>query len=127
MVNVPNVRSKSEKGYHKLLLWERFKSFIKLTYSLTAKLPKSEQYGLIDQMRRAVVSVISNFVEGYLKRSVKDKVRFIEISQTSLMELEAQGEICLILGYWSAKEYTEFDLKRGEVGYLLFRYRSMVK
>ena len=50
-------------------------------------------------MKRAIVSVLSNFVEGYLKKSKKEKIRFMEISETSLLELEAQGEICLILEY----------------------------
>lgn len=120
------MRDKKEKGYHKLLLWKRFKEFIKLVYRLTEALPKSENFGLKSQMRRAVVSVISNFVEGYLKRSKKDKVRFIEIAEASLMELEAQGEICLILEYWSDGEYVNFDNKRGEIAFLMGRYKSKV-
>ena len=63
------MRDKKEKGYHKLLIWQRLKEFIKLVYALTEILPKSEEFGLKPQMRRAVVSVISNFVEGYLKLS----------------------------------------------------------
>jgi four helix bundle protein len=78
-------------------------------------------------MRRAVVSVISNFVEGYLKRSSKDKKRFLEIANTSLQELEAQSEVCYILEYWKEKDYNDFDWKRGEVAYLLFRYKSSIK
>lgn len=118
------IRDKREKGYHKLLIWQRLKEFIKMVYFLTENLPKSEEFGLKTQMRRAVVSVISNFVEGYLKRSRKDKLRFIEIAQTSLMELEAQGEICRILGYWNEEKHSNFDEKRGEIGYLVFRYAS---
>lgn len=78
---------------------------------------------MVPQMRRAMVSVISNFVEGYLKKSKKDKNRFMEISETSLMELEGQSEICLILGYWNEEDYVLFDNKRGEVAYFLFRYK----
>lgn len=124
---VPKVRDKKEKGYHKLLLWQRLKTFIKLVYLLTDKLPKGEEFGLKPQMRRAIVSVISNFVEGYLKRSAKDKLRFIEIAQTSLMELEAQSEICKILDYWTEEEYQEFDEKRGEIAYLIFRYAQKIR
>ena len=120
------MRDKSEKGYHKLLLWQRFKEFIKLVYFLTDKLPKSEEFGLKPQMRRAVVSVISNFVEGYLKTSAKHKISFLDISKTSLMELEAQGEICKILDYWTDEEYTVFDEKRGEVAFLMFQYTSKI-
>src|SRR5688500_16271662 len=109
------MRDKTLKSYHKLILWQRLQELLKLTYKSTEKLPKAEQFGLIPQMRRAMVSVISNFVEGYLKRSIKDKNRFLEISASSLMELEGQSEVCLILNYWTEKEYTQFDSKRGEV------------
>lgn len=121
------MRDKGEKGYHKLLLWQRLKEFIKLVYFLTNKLPKSEEFGLKSQMRRAIVSVISNFVEGYLKASKKHKASFLEIAKTSLLELEAQGEVCRILDYWSEEDYNNFDQKRGEVAFLLFRYTNAVK
>jgi four helix bundle protein len=118
---------KTFKGYHKLILWTKLKELIKLTYELTDKLPRNEEFGLISQMRRAVVSVVSNFVEGYMKASKKEKSRFLEISETSLMELEAQSEICLILEYWTKEDYQLFDKKRSEVGYFLYRYKRSLK
>ena len=117
---------KREKSYHKLLVWQKMRELLVLTYELTGKLPKGEEFGLKPQMRRAIVSVISNFVEGYPKRSNKEKFHFLEISETSLLELEAQSEICLILGYWDEGDYEQFDKKRSEVGYFLFRYKSKV-
>jgi four helix bundle protein len=118
---------KTEKGYHKLLIWQRLKEFVKLVYLLTTKLPTSEEFGLKSQMRRATVSVLSNFVEGYLKTSRKHKISYLEISFTSLQELEAQAEICLILNYWSDEDYENFEEKRREVAFLLFRYKSAIR
>ena len=117
---------KAEKSYHKLILWQKFRELLLLTYKLTEKLPKSEDFGLKSQMRRAVVSVISNFVEGYLKKSQKEKFHFMEISETSLLELEAQSEICLMLEYWTENDYRIFDKKRSEAAYFLSRYKSKV-
>lgn len=121
------MRDKRIKSYHKLIVWQRLKELIILTYSLIEKLPRTEDFGLKSQMRRAIVSTISNFVEGYLKSSKKEKLHFLEIANTSLMELESQGEICLILNYWNKEDYEIFDNKRGEVSYLLFRYTSAIK
>ena len=115
---------KTKKSYHKLIVWQKLRELLLLTYKLTEKLPKSEYFGLVNQMRRAIVSAISNFVEGYLKRSVKDKNRFMEISETSLLELEAQSEICFILDYWNEEDYKNFDKKRAEASYFLYRYKS---
>lgn len=77
-------------------------------------------------MRRAIVSVMSNFVEGYLKRSMKEKHHFMEIAETSLLELEAQSEICLLLHYWTNSDYETFDKQRSEAGYMLYRYKSKI-
>jgi four helix bundle protein len=117
--------NKKEKSYHKLLVWQKMRELLVLTYKFTDKLPRSEDFGIKSQMRRAMVSVISNFVEGYLKRSQK-KLRFMDIAETSLLELEAQSEICLILKYWTEVDYAEFDKKRSEVGFFLFRYKSRI-
>ena len=118
---------KSYKGYHKLIVWQKLRELLLITYSLTEKLPKSEDFGLKPQMRRAIVSAISNFVEGYLKKSKKEKLHFLEIAETSLLELEAQSEICSMLKYWTQEEYAKFDKKRSEASYFLYRYRISIK
>ena len=113
-----------EKGFRNLIVWKRMQELVVLVYELTKNLPPDEKYGLTSQMRRAVVSVLSNFVEGYLKRSKKEKLLYLERSGTSLLELEAQAEVCAALNYFSSKNYERFDSKRAEVGYLLHRYKS---
>jgi four helix bundle protein len=118
---------KREKSYHKLIIWQKYKELLVLTYKLTVKLPKSEDFGLKSQMRRAVVSVLSTFVEGYLKSSKKEKLHYLEMSETSLLELEAQSEICLMLSYWTLTEYKLFDKKRSEASYFLYKYKSKIK
>lgn len=115
-----------ERGFKKLIVWKRMQEFVLLVYQLTEGFPKSEMFGLQGQMRRAVVSILSNFVEGYLKRSVKEKLQFLERSQTSLQELIGQAEVCLTLGYFTNEQYEEFEKKRGEVGYLLYRYMASI-
>ncbi len=117
---------KTEKSYHKLIVWHKIQDLLILTYKLTEKLPDSEKFGLISQMRRAVVSSVCNLVEGYLRKSKKEKGRFLEIAETSLLELEAQSEICLILGYWSKDEYQIFDKKRSLSSYFLHKYKEKV-
>ncbi len=117
---------KIEKSYHKLIIWQKFRELLLQTYKLTDKLPESENFGLKSQMRRAIVSVLSNFVEGYLKKSAKEKLHYMEIAETSLLELEAQTEICLMLNYINQSEYAQLDKIRGAAAYFLYRYRSKV-
>lgn len=113
-------------SYKKLIVYQRMMELVLLAYELTRLLPDDERYGLTSQMRRAVVSVISNFVEGYLKRSWKEKRLYLERSQTLLHELETQADICFHLSYWSESHLSKFSDKAGEVGYLLSRYTGKV-
>ena len=117
----------ADRGYKRLIVYQRMLAFVVLTYGLVGELPKEERFGLVDQMRRAVVSVISNFAEGYAKKSIKEKQHFMEMADASLSELEAQADVCLALGYWKRSEYERFLEKKGEVGYLLHRYRLQIK
>jgi four helix bundle protein len=117
---------KGNKGYHKLIVWQKLRDLLLVTYKLIEKLPKSEDFGLKSQMRRAIVSVLSNFIEGYLKRSTKEKLHFMEIAETSLLELEAQSEICFLLTYWNERDVEVFEKKRGLAGYFLNRYKSKI-
>ena len=55
-------------------------------YKLTKTFPKSEQFGLVQQLRRAVTSVTANLAEGLTRDSFKEQARFTTISYGSLME-----------------------------------------
>ena len=57
---------------------------------MSAKLPRSEPFGLIQQMRDAANSVLQNIAEGYGRRGRGDYLRFLGISHSSLFELETE-------------------------------------
>jgi len=68
-------------------------------YEGTQAFPRDEEFGLKSQLRRAAVSVPSNIAEGLTRKSPKDRIHFLNISQASLSELDTQLEIALRLGY----------------------------
>lgn len=110
-------------NYRKLIVYSKSKDLVKSTYSLLKKFPKEEQYALCDQIRRAVISVPSNIVEGNARASGKEKARFFDIAYGSLMESLCQLEIAKELHYISNEELLSIELQVQEIAKLLSALR----
>lgn len=82
-----------------LVVWQEGHKLVLVIYKTTDNLSNNERFGLVDQMRRAVVSFTSNIAEGFAKKSSREKNRFYNIAQTSLIELQNQLLICKDVGY----------------------------
>ena len=115
------MREKETKGYHKLLVWQRAKELVLLVYKHTEDFPKSEEFGLKGQLRRAAVSVALTIVEGYRRQTTKDYLHFLNIAEGSIIEVEAALEICYELAFLSRIAYEELEEKRREAHFLFFR------
>lgn len=88
-----------EYSFQKLIVWQEAKKLVVDVYHLLDNFPKFEKYALCDQIRRAVVSVPSNIAEGSGRRSLKEKIHFLEISYGSLMDTFNQLLIAIDLTY----------------------------
>lgn len=121
---------KKGKGYRKLILWKEMMALVRLIYRKTGKFPRTEDYGLTSQMRRAVISIVANFVEGYArnKRFPKDFLNYLSRSDASLSELELHLEIALEnIKEFTEEDYDECESQRSKVAYLLDRYIKSVE
>lgn len=86
-------------SFEKLKVWQEAKRLVVDVYHLLDSFPKFENYALCDQIRRAIVSVPSNIAEGSGRKSLKEQIRFLEISYGSLMETYNQLLIAIDLSY----------------------------
>ncbi len=87
-------------------------------------LPQEERYALGDQLRRAVISVPSNIVEGMNRISDKEKSHFLEIAYASLMEVYCQIDIATDLGYMDSHKYEEIEQSINTVSRLISGLRK---
>lgn len=110
--------------FEDLIVWQKEHQLTLDVYALTDSFPKSEQFGLTSQMRRAAYSIPSNIAEGFAKRGTKDKLRFYNISQGSLQELKYFMILSADLNYHQSKE--ALIEKVNEVGKLLSGYISKI-
>ena len=65
-----------------------------LAYQVTRLFPKTEQYGITSQLRRAALSVALNIIEGYSRFKIKSHIQFLEVSFGSLKETHYLIEFC---------------------------------
>lgn len=107
------------KSYKDLIVWKKSILLVKETYKITSCFPKSEAYGLVAQMRRAVISVPSNIAEGYGRKTRKDYGQFCSIAYGSLLELETQLEIAKELGFIKSDDIKFEENLIEEVGKML--------
>ena len=82
--------------------------FVHLIYQITKDFPKHELYGVISQMRRAALSIILNYIEGYARKKLLVQLNFYEISHGSLRE----SKYLLHFAY-KRKYITEEDHNKG--------------
>lgn len=115
-----------EINFRNLTVWQKSKDLCILVYKLSNTLPKEETYGIISQIRRAVISIPSNIAEGYAKSSMKDRAKFLEIAIGSYYELSTQMEIIHEIKYIDDNQYKDFLVCFEEVGRLLGGYRKSV-
>jgi len=77
-------------SYKNQFIWKRAIQLSVNCYKDTESFPKSEIYGITNQIRRSSVSVASNIAEGYGRKSKQEYIQFLHIALGSLRELDTQ-------------------------------------
>ncbi|MGH2575108.1 MAG: four helix bundle protein [Ignavibacteria bacterium] len=98
-------------SHKKLDVWKLSRELIKVLYILTESFPKTEIFGITNQIRRAVVSICSNIAEGASRSSKIERKRFYQIASSSLVEVDAQLEIAVDLGFVKIESLKDVDEK----------------
>lgn len=74
--------------YKTLIVWQKANELALKVYALTETFPKKEIFGITSQIRRSALSVPTNIVEGYGRRTKPELSRFMDIARGSLAETE---------------------------------------
>ena len=104
--------------------------YVKLVYKVTKNFPRDEVYGITSQLRRASMSVILNFIEGYARRkgpACADFRNFIKISYGSLKESEYIIYFSYTEKYINEENYNKLSKQASEIGAMLYGVMQKVK
>lgn len=78
-------------------------------YRITKEFPSEERFVLTSQLRRAAISVCSNIAEGSSRKRKPEKRRFLEVSRSSLVEIDTQIKIALVIKYIQKNQIAELE------------------
>lgn len=80
-------------AHTKTPVFEQSKKFILECYRITKDFPTEERFAMVQQIRRAALSVHLNIAEGCSRKSETERKRFFEISRGSVIEVDAAIDI----------------------------------
>ena len=90
-------------NFEDLEVWQQAIKLSKTVYQISSKFPKSEMYGLTNQIRRAVNSISANIAEGYGRRNLPEKAQFYKIAYGSALETKNFIYLSVELGFYDSK------------------------
>jgi four helix bundle protein len=108
------------KYYRELIVWRKGISLAGEVYRLTKRFPRSETYGLANQVQRAAVSVPSNIAEGQARKHTAEFRQFLYQALGSLAEVDTQLFLAQDLRYLEKTDVADAELLIGELQKMIY-------
>ncbi len=99
--------------------WKMAREITKLLYQISSSGNFSKDFALVNQIRRASVSVLSNIAEGFKRSGDKEFVQFLTIAKGSCGEVRAQLYVALDQNYIAKEQFTVIKSKLVETSRML--------
>jgi four helix bundle protein len=96
-----------ELSHTKLDVFKVSKTFVLNCYRETRTFPSEEKFGIVQQIRRAALSVHLNIAEGCSRKSMAERKRFYEVARGSLIEVDTALDVSVELNYTDKEKLME--------------------
>lgn len=110
--------------FEKLTVWQDARQFVNKVYKVTRLFPREERFGLIDQLRRAAVSIALNIAEGSDRKSDAEFKRYLRMAISSCEEAVTALYIGLDQGYLTKED---FDLLYQDANHLVAKINALIR
>jgi four helix bundle protein len=105
--------AKIEK-FEDLKCWQAARELVKMVYVGCEEGKFVRDFDTKSQMRRAALSTMNNIAEGFGRGSDKEFIRFLEIAQSSAMEVKSITYVLIDLNYLPEEKIMEISKKAEE-------------
>lgn len=95
--------------------WKAGRELVNLVFDLCGKGNLVKDFDTKSQIKRAAVSTMNNVAEGFGRYSAVEFVRYLNIAQSSALEVRSMAYILLDRKYISQAEFEALDAKTNKV------------
>jgi four helix bundle protein len=102
--------------------WQAARELCNIVYGLARNEKLSRDFGLLDQVRRAAVSIMANIAEGFDSRSNSEFIQFLYYALRSASELQSHFYVALDQSYLTQAEFNEIYERTSKTKSMIFRF-----
>ena len=117
--------NKIEK-FEDLIAWQKARVLVRDVYKTTLAPEFSRDFSLVDQIRRASISIVSNIAEGFERGRRTEFHQFLVVAKGSCAEVRSQLYVALDVGYLGQKEFNRLSDSATELGRIIGGLRAAV-
>jgi four helix bundle protein len=103
------------QAFETIEVWREARVLVKDLYQLAATFPADEKYGMVQQLRRAIVSVTANLAEGARRATERDYAHFINMAEGSAAEARNYVVLAGDLSYLNEAQVAAMNRRLGEL------------
>ena len=107
------------RSFTELEVWQKAHALVLDVYRVTERFPDRERFGIVAQLRRAAASIPANIAEGFGRRTTKELLQSVAISNGSLEESRYFLILSRDLGYMTADDYKKLDQQCTSIAQML--------
>ncbi len=100
--------------FEDLKCWQAARELVKMIYSVSRSGELAKDFGTKDQLRKAALASMNNIAEGFGRFGRKDFIRFLDYSQSSVMEVQSMLYVLSDLEYLTEDKINEIRRKSEE-------------
>jgi len=113
--------------FEDLIAWQKARELTKAIYQLTRQGTFAKDYGLVNQMQRAAVSVMSNIAEGFERARPAEFHQFLSIAKASCAEVRSLLYVAFDIGHLAEADYQRLLAQSEEVARIIGGLRASVE
>ena len=93
--------------FEEIEAWKEARKLVNRVYGICSVNGFKKDYGLVDQIRRAAISIMANIAEGFARKGNKEFIQFLFIAKSSAAELQSHLYVALDQAYINKSQFDE--------------------